>query len=280
MTRKPLYLIAATAALALAGPVAADRCEHKAQREASIDLSGADLVEVIGRAGSLDIIGRDGLSEVRAEGAACASDETLLAKTVITTRREGGSVLIIAEIPEHKGGWMNDSAHLDMTVEVPSDVALKVIDSSGDLEIERVASLNLQDSSGGATINDVAGDVWVEDSSGSLKISNVAGHINLTDSSGNIRLDTIEGDIVIESDSSGNIDIDGARSVLIEQDSSGGIDVRNVHEDVTVRADSSGGITVRDIGGDFVVGRDGSGGIDYSNVAGKVDVPGDKKDWK
>jgi hypothetical protein len=280
MTRKPLYLIAAAAALALSGPTIADRCDHKAQREANIDLSGADLIEIIGRAGSLNIIGRDGLNEVRATGQACASDDALLAKTVITARREGGSVLIIAEIPEHKAGWMNDSAHLDLTVEIPSDVALKVTDSSGDLEIERVASLQLQDSSGETTINDVAGDIWLQDSSGSLKITNVGGHINLTDSSGDIRLERVDGDIVIESDSSGDIDINEARSVLIEQDSSGGIDVRNVHEDVTVRTDSSGGITVKDIGGDFVVGRDSGGGINYSNVAGKVDVPGDKKDWK
>ncbi len=280
MTRKSLYLIAAATALALAAPAAAGRCAHKAQRDARIEVSGAELIEIIGRAGSLDIIGRDGLAEVRATGTACASDDALLAKTVITTRREGNSVLIIADVPKTRGGWMNDSAHLDLTVEIPSDVALKVIDSSGDLEIERVASLNLRDSSGGVIINDVAGDIWLEDSSGSLKISNVAGHINLTDSSGSIRLDDIEGNIVIESDSSGDIDIDGARSVLIKQDSSGSIDVRNVHEDVIVRADSSGGITVRDIGGDFVVGRNGSGDINYSNVAGKVDVPGDKKDWK
>lgn len=280
MTRKPLNLIVAAMALALAAPAVADRCAHKAQREASIDLSGAELVEVIARAGSLDIIGRDGLNEVRAKGTACASDDALLSKTVITTRREGDSVLIIAEIPEQKGGWMGESAYLDLSVEVPSDVALKVIDSSGDLEIERVASLNLHDSSGGAVIRDVDGDIWLEDSSGSLKITNVAGHINLTDSSGDMRLDGVEGDIVIESDSSGDIDIDGGRSVNIEQDSSGNIDVRNIHEDVTVGTDSSGSITVKDIGGDFVVGRDGSGGINYSSVAGKVDVPGDKKDWK
>ena len=246
-----------TAMLCLAwlpATVAAGTCKYSDDRDVSIPVAGATAIEVIAGPGSLEVIGSTGATAVSADGRACADEEDALQKIEIITLREGDRIKVIAEIPPSTDdNWNGGMLHL--RVEVPNNLPVTVRDSSGDLEVEKLASLNLRDSSGDLRIRDISGEVLiVSDSSGDVDIARV-------------------GDLVIEADSSGDIDIVNAASVRIDKDSSGGIFIRGVDGDVIIGSDSSGQIRVRDVGGDFTVENDSSGGINYDAVAGNVTLP-------
>lgn len=255
-----LFLAVFLLSLLAAPPALADDdCDYTADRAAAIDLDGAKLIEIEARAGSLVVEGRSGLTRVSATGEACASDEDLLEGIQITTRRSGDRVRVSVEIPDSGWSFRNRTARLNLTVEVPDDVALSIDDSSGSIKVRGVAATEIEDSSGEIIVEGVGGNLRIDDSSGSIRVRDVAG------------------DVVVD-DSSGGIDVRGVRgSVTIEDDSSGGIEIADVEGDVMVRDDSSGGIRVSEIGGDFTVRHDGSGGIDYSGVRGRVDVPRGKQ---
>lgn len=244
-----------TGLVALAPIALAEDCDFTADREASIDLSGATLIEIDAAAGELKVMGRSGLAQVRVQGEACASSKDLLEGIQIVTKRSGDKVRIIAEIPEAGWSLRSTTARLNLKIEVPNNVALRIDDSSGAMELSDIAAAE------------------VEDSSGEIVAKNIGGRLKIDDSSGSIRVTEVDGDVIIN-DGSGSIDLRGVRgSVMIDEDGSGSIEIVDVDSDVMVREDGSGSIRVKQVGGDFTVRRDGSGGIDYHEVGGRVDVP-------
>lgn len=226
-------------------------CDHTAPREATVDATGARSIRIEAAAGSLTVVGREGLGAIQASGTACAGSEERLAHVELVARRDGDVVEILVDIPDGRG-----NAALDLRVEVPRGLPVEVRDSSGDAEIRGVASAKVRDSSGNLTIAEVDGDLAIEDSSGDIDVSDVRGLVTVADSSGNIRVERVA-------------------ALEVEDDSSGDLAARDVDGDVRVRRDSSGDIDVDGVGGDFVVDRDGSGSIRHRGVAGAVDVPED-----
>ncbi len=262
-------------------------------RDAVLEVRPGDRLEVDAVAGSLDIRGREGLDSVTVRGEACASSERLLEKVRLRTERSGDRIQIHAEVPNHRAVlWWSRYARLDLTLEIPSDLPVKVRDSSGDLDIGGVDSLELCDSSGGIRVYDVARDVSIRDGSGEIRVADIGGSVLVEDGSGDIEVDGAGGDVLIPRDGSGNIEIrdvggdvrirDGSGQILVrgvdgsvtvDEDGSGSIDVAIVGEDVLVRRDGSGTIVVHDVRGDFEVIDDGSGGIDHGGVEGRVRLP-------
>lgn len=244
------------AALALApGVVLADDCDHSADREARLEAEGAKRLRVIARAGSLEIQGRAGVAAVEVSGRACASSPDQLEEIRIATSRSGDVLTVRAEIPEPSFGWRS-YARLDLSLEVPSGIHLEVDDSSGSAVIRDVASLEIEDSSGGLEIERIGGDVEISDSSGSISVNVVEGNVRVReDGSGSMTLTDVRGD------------------VEIEEDGSGSISVRRVRGSVYVGEDGSGSISVADISGDLTVDDDGSGGIYVEDVGGEVRIP-------
>ena len=246
------------AALLVALPALGDDCDHTAPREDSVDAGGVELIEIDAAAGSLRVVGRAGADVVQVRGEACASSESLLADIQLTVRRSGDRVRIVAEMPNNT--WGRSTARLDLDIEVPAGVAVKIDDGSGSIEVRGIGSLDIEDGSGAIEVEDIEGDLRIEDGSGEIEATRVAGEVRIEDGSGAIELRSVG-------------------SVLIEEDGSGEIDIVEVEGDVMVRSDGSGSISVRDVGGDFTVRRDGSGGIRHDRVAGRVRVPDDKDDW-
>jgi len=229
-------------------------CDETAPRQATVGAEGVRTISVIGKAGTLRVVGRPGLREVRVKGTACASSSSLLGQVQLDARREGTHVRVEAKIPD-TSGW-NNQAGLDFIVEIPEGMSVSVRDSSGELEIEAVADLKVVDGSGSLEIRNVNGSLDVQDGSGSIAISNVSGKVSLRDNSG-------------------ELSIDGADEVVIEEDGSGGISIRDVKRNVLVRDDRSGSIEVSNVGGNFEVSSDGSGGVSHDRVRGTVKVPRD-----
>lgn len=237
---------------------AAEQCKHKNEFERVFDVSElTDLAIKVG-AGSLLVKGQDiaDSSMVKGDSAvvkahACASSESVLKKLDVVF--DAGSATINTEIPDNEG-W-TDYARIDLEIILPKRLNLDVRDSSGEAKVQNITSLVMVDSSGELQISKVAGSVEVTDSSGALSIQDIKGDVQVTDSSGAIEA----------SDISGNF------TVLV--DSSGGIDIERVAKNVLIKVDSSGSINVLDVDGDFTVGKDGSGGIRYNKVKGKVSLP-------
>ncbi len=157
-----LRTLSAIPLLFVAAAASADDCDHTAPHRLSADLKGATSVAVIARAGSLRVTGTSA-GAVTASGTACASDREYLRRIRIEARREGSELVIEAIIPErtHIFGW--HEARLDMEVNVPRAIALRIKDGSGSTEIrdvERDVTIE-DDGSGGVQYDRVGGRVRV-----------------------------------------------------------------------------------------------------------------------
>jgi hypothetical protein len=223
-------------ALGLAGPAAADDCNHEARRDERLDADGVQTLKVIARAGSLRVDGLQGAAAITVRGTACAGRQSALDDIQVKVRRSGSSATVEAVLPEDTFNWLGGQARLDLVLEVPSGVALEVEDGSGSIQIRNVAAARVHDGSGEMVIEQVAGEVRVTDGSGSIEVRD-------------------------------------AGSVVIDEDGSGSISVSGVRGSVLVRDDGSGSISVRDVAGDFTVEDDGSGGISHTAVHGRVRIP-------
>jgi DUF4097 and DUF4098 domain-containing protein YvlB len=268
----------------LGGPATAlawdDGCEFRADRAGGVDGKGVEKVVIRAGAGDMKVVGRANAVRVEARGTACGNKQSLVDAAQIHVRREGNVVYVETELPQNTGSsWKfgkDEYAYIDIGIALPSNVPVEAIDSSGDTVIEDIAALTMQDSSGDLEITRVAGLVDVGDSSGDLSIQH-AGSVRVRDSSGDIEIEEVKTDVIVVIDSSGDIRI--ARvggDVTIEQDSSGTIRAEDVKGSFKVESDSSGDIFAGRIGGDFTVVADSSGDIEHDEVVGKVSIPANK----
>jgi hypothetical protein len=255
MNTRTLRLAALLALLAL--PVATLAfdldCRHSAERKASIDTAGAARIEIMARAGDLNVKPGSG-TMLAASGRACASSQAYLEQTQVHVRRQGEVVQVHVQVPDEMKGIGLLYASLDLTVTVPGELPVEITDSSGDMTLESVRVAKVLDSSGDISARGLTGDVEIEDSSGDIRIDDTAGAVRVSDSSG---------DIVIR----------GASRVHIPQDSSGDIDVERVTADVRIDRDSSGDIRIAEVGGNVEVLADGSGQVRVTSVKGTVRLP-------
>jgi hypothetical protein len=237
------------------GRLVQDRCRHS--REIAVNMDAQDLqrLELNARAGSLQVRGGDG-SAIRAHGTVCASDADLANAAALHSDHDQGTARLDVELPSTHA---REYVRMDLVVDMPRGLALRLDDSSGSLSVDDVAAATVSDNSGGLRITKVAGDVDVEDGSGDIQITDVTGNVRVRDSSGDIHIRQVHGGVTIPDDGSGDIRIAG------------------VDHDVLVQDDGSGDIVVAGVGGDFTVEHDGSGDIRYRDVKGRVSIPRNKR---
>ena len=257
-------------------------CKFSANRAGGVDAQGVEKVVIRAAAGDLKVVGGARNVRIEARGTACASSQELLDQTLINVRREGNIVYVETGMPQDtSGGWVlgrSPYAYIDAGIALPSNIPVDAIDSSGDADFEDLHSLTLQDSSGDLEIERIAGLADISDSSGDIELEDV-GSVRLRDSSGDVELERVRGDVEVEHDSSGDMHIVNAGgSVRIVNDSSGSIRVEDVKGSVTVDTDSSGDIYAGRVTGDFTVNRDGSGSIEHESISGRVNLPNNRRD--
>jgi len=233
-------------------------CEYVVDREVSISAAAGQLLRLKAGSGELRVEGREGLSEVRAVGTACASDESFLDELTLTIEQVSGEIVLTAHYPESRSWSGNRTAKIDLVVEMPLGMSADIDDSSGSMEIMGSGALNIDDSSGSILVRDATGTVDIDDSSGEVEVFGVAGDVHVDDGSGGIEIRDVAGSVYLE-------------------DGSGSISVEEVGQNVVVDNDGSGSINVQNVQGDFLVRNDGSGGIRHSGVEGSVDVPEDRR---
>jgi hypothetical protein len=273
-----LLLLALAPAIALAW---GDECKFRADRAGGVEASGVEKVVIRTGAGDMKVVGRGNAVRIEARGVACAAKQELLDASQINVRREGNIVYVETALPQNQSGWSfadNEYAYIDIGIALPSSIPVEAIDSSGDATFEDLKALTLQDSSGDLNLSRIAGLADVNDSSGDVEIDNV-GSVRLRDSSGDLDIEEVHGEAEVDQDSSGDIRItrvDGG--VKIRQDSSGSIRVEDVKGSVAVDSDSSGDIYAGRVKGDFTVSDDSSGTIEHESIGGTVTVPSNKRD--
>lgn len=227
-----------------------EECQVRERRQAVADAAGASVVHVEAKAGSLRIIGEEGLGEVRAQGEACAPNRRALEKVQLRAERAGEEVRVVVDVPE---GWGAGGA-LDLELRVPARLAIAVKDGSGGIEVDGVASLQVVDGSGEIEVSDVGGDVEIHDGSGDIDVVDVEGSVEVEDGSGGIELEDVRGGVLV-------------------RDGSGSMEIRGVGRNVVIERDGGGGVEVEDVGGDLVVERKGGGHVSHERVQGQVRVP-------
>jgi Toastrack DUF4097 len=252
----------------------ADECKFTAERTGGISVAGAKRVEIRAGAGDLKVTGKRGTGQVSAIGRACASAQGLLDQIQLKVTREGDVIHVDVQMPDVDAIKGNAFAILDLKIDLPDNLPLVAIDSSGDARYQGLASSDITDSSGDLTIEDIKGDLRVRDSSGDLEIEHVSGNVQLEDSSGDIKVEEVQGDVLVSSDSSGSMTIlHIGKGVRVVQDSSGDINIADVKGSVNIDSDSSGGVNVQRVGGSFTLGSKGSGDIKSADIAGPVSLP-------
>jgi DUF4097 and DUF4098 domain-containing protein YvlB len=254
----------------------ASDCRYTAERSGQHPVAGAKRLVVSARAGELDLKGRKDITQVSASGKACASHQELLDRIRIELRLEGDVLRVSALMPDIDADDAPDNANatLDLEIEVPDNLPLELIDSSGDAEIDGLAALDVTDSSGELRISHIAGDLEVTDSSGDVRIDEVGQNVRLRDSSGDVHIEDVHGNVEVEADGSGSLEFDRVeRNVAVGHDGSGDIRISNVKGDARIESDGSGDVTVRNVAGSFTLGGKGSGDVQVAEVKGTVSIP-------
>jgi DUF4097 and DUF4098 domain-containing protein YvlB len=270
------------AVLWLAGCYAtfADECEFTAERSATLTVAGAKRIEITARAGDLTITGQAGAKDVSARGKACASHQNLLDLIQIQVRLVDDVLHVDTLMPDINAddAPKHANATLDLILNLPDNLPVTLLDSSGDTEIRAIAALNATDSSGDLRISQVAGDLEVRDSSGDLRIEKTGGNVKLRDSSGDVWVKDVRGDVLVEADGSGELSLERVgRNVTVDSDGSGDIRIEDVQGDARINSDGSGDIDVHDITGSFTLGGKGSGDVRVAEVKGKVSIPPERQ---
>ena len=228
-------LILAAFAACLSGAALADYLEV---REFTLAARGVDTVSIESGAGSLDVRGVPGTSEITVTATIevpgrndARARKAIASDMVLTFEKDSDRAELKALFDE---GWSwGDSPHIHLEVRMPEGLHLEIDDGSGSIDI-----------------GNVRGDIMLEDGSGSLNMDEVGGKVEIDDGSGSITVSGVGGDLSIK-------------------DGSGSISVKDVAGSVTVD-DGSGGIDVRDVEQDLIIVDDGSGGLDFSNIGGRV----------
>ena len=126
------------------------------------------------------------------------------------------------------GVWFDHSINnymTDVAVFLPRTLDLSLLDEYGEVHVENVGSLELDDGDGDVEVVGVARDASFIDQDGDLKIQGVGGNVDIDDGSGDIKVEDVTGVVKIQ-DGSGDITVVNATKVKVESDSSGEVTVK------------------------------------------------------
>ena len=148
---------------------------------------------------------------------------------------------------------MKADAKIDLTVEVPKNISVKIDDGSGSIFVTGLATnLKIVDGSGSVEIRMTAGPVSISDGSGKIELTDITGNLEVKDGSGMIDIGRVEGNVYI---------VDG----------SGSMTIKDIDGNLTV-TDGSGSIEINDVTQNVFIEEAGSGILDIEGVKGKVTI--------
>ena len=123
--------------------------------------------------------------------------------------------------------WLDGIANyaIDVALFLPRSLELSLIDEDGEVHVENVASLDLDDGKGDVEIAGITGEATLIDGDGNLKVQGVGGDLTIDDGDGDIKVEDVTGVVTIN-DGSGDIKVVNATKVKVESDTSGEVTVK------------------------------------------------------
>lgn len=196
---------------------------------------GIALLEINCGAGFLKVQGVDGINfiEVKAEIYARGVDKEDMKEFIedhikLSLEQKGSRAVLVSEVENHSFFSFRD-ASIDLTVNVPTKMDLKIDDGSGSIDIKNITgNLYVEDGSGGIQVENIQGDLEIDDGSGEIEVRGISGDVVIDDGSGSISVANIGGSVTVD-DGSGSIDIDGVeKDLTLKETGSGSLHFRNI----------------------------------------------------
>lgn len=216
------------------------------QRE--LVLESQDIEELIAEtgAGSLEIIGVEGLTQIKLVADIYSNKaSTDDSKVILTLEKKANKAKLKAGFEQES--FNNYSPYIDLKLQVPAGLALDIDDGSGAILINKMtADIKVKDGSGELVIHG-GNNVSIDDGSGAIEVIQLNGNLAITDGSGAITVTDIKGNITID-DGSGEIAVANVQNTVSITDGSGDINVINT-KGLSILAAGSGDVTFDKIDG-------------------------------
>jgi DUF4097 and DUF4098 domain-containing protein YvlB len=204
-------------------------------KDLRLDADGIQKIGIDCGAGSLKVIGQTSSKtiEVTAEIVKKGkddkdADEYIRDNVILRLERKGSKAVLISKF---KNKLFSGNRSINLTVNVPKNIDIDVKDSSGEMSIQNIT-----------------GDIYVDDGSGETKIEGIQGNVKIDDGSGTLIVRDVKGDVSID-DGSGTIDVRGVSGTVAVDDGSGSIRIEDVGGDVHIKDEGSGSLSIRDVKG-------------------------------
>ena len=231
----------------------------KKELNLNLQAAGIETLKIDCGAGYLKVRGVEGLNqiEVKATLEVKGIDEDELEEfkkefVDLSLEKSGSKAVLTSEVKDNfsiSSIFKNKSAHINLDVQIPKNLALDVKDGSGSVEIfDMNSDVELEDGSGSITIENINGKLEIEDGSGSIGLNNIGGNVKINDGSGSIDIKDVGGDLNVDDDS-GSIDIKDIKGSVVVDDGSGSISIYGVDKDVTIKNAGSGGLSIHNVKG-------------------------------
>jgi len=204
-------------------------------QDLSLSAEGIHKLKIDSGSGSLKVTGNSSLStiEVKAEiivkGKSDKDAAEYIRKNVVLTLEKKGDKAVL--VSRFKNKLFSGSRVINLKVSLPKNIHLDVDDSSG-----------------GVSIQNITGDIYVDGGSGEVEVENIHGNVKIDDGSGSTSVKNVEGNVSID-DGSGSIDVNRVSGSVVVDDGSGSIDIDGVGGDVHIKDDGSGSLSITDVKG-------------------------------
>ena len=225
-----------------------------------LELSTKDIraMHIICGPGSLDVFGieRNDLIKVKATVKISGITQNMLQEfldrhVLLSLKKHTRKAVLQSEFKNES--LIKAGAKIDLTVEVPKNLSVKIDDGSGSI-----------------FVTDLARDLKIEDGSGSIEIRMTAGPVSISDGSGKIELTDITGNVEVK-DGSGMINIARVKGNVYIVDGSGSMTIKDIDGSLTI-TDGSGSIEISDVTQNVFIKEAGSGILEIDGVKGKVEM--------
>ncbi|MGD9081187.1 MAG: hypothetical protein PVG96_17710 [Desulfobacterales bacterium] len=223
-----------------------------------LELSTKDIhsLQIICGPGSLDVFGVERNDRIKVTATVKISgitqkmlQEFLDKHVLLSLKKRNHKAILQSEFKN--GNLIRADAKINLTVEVPKSINVKIDDGSGSIFVTGIATnLKIVDGSGSIEIRMTGGPISISDGSGKIELTDITGNLEVKDGSGMINIGRVKGDVYI---------VDG----------SGSMTIKDIDGNLTV-TDGSGSIEISDVTQNVYIEEAGSGTLDIDGVKGKV----------
>jgi hypothetical protein len=250
MRVRAVWVVLLIPALAFAGSI--ENTQHL-----ELPIKDIQSIDIICGPGSLDVFGVEGSNRINVTAAVKISGITqnmlqafLDRHVLLSLKNRNRKAILQSEFKNES--LMQADASIDLTVEVPKSLSVKIDDGSGSIFVTGLAkNLKIADGSGSIEIRMTTGPVSISDGSGHIELTDITGNIEVKDGSGEINIGRVRGNVRIV-DGSGSMtikDIDGSLTVT---DGSGSIEISDVSQNVFIEEAGSGTLEIEGVKGKVV----------------------------